>query len=225
MPASGPSEHGGVPIGQDWPVGAPWTVLIPVKPARLAKSRLRGAVAAGRHEDLVRAMALDTIVAAAAVARVVVITSDAKLAAVARGLDLLVVSDPGRLNAALTEAAAAVRPGRASIAALLADLPAIQSTELAQALTAAGAVAAQAFLADAAGSGTTLLAAPAGCAFTPRFGPGSARAHEAVAIRLSEPTTGWPGLRADVDTLDDLRRAAELGLGPYTAAVLRNEIS
>ena len=30
----------------------------------------------------------------------------------------------------------------------------------------------------------------------------------------------WPGLRRDVDTSDDLRGAADLGLGPHTRAVL-----
>ncbi|MFT4201487.1 MAG: hypothetical protein QM634_12250, partial [Gordonia sp. (in: high G+C Gram-positive bacteria)] len=31
----------------------------------------------------------------------------------------------------------------------------------------------------------------------------------------------WPGLRADVDTLDDLARAADIGVGVATARWLR----
>jgi 2-phospho-L-lactate guanylyltransferase len=259
-----------------------WIVLVPVKPAHLAKSRLRGAVPAGRHEDLVRAMALDTIGAAVEVARVVVVTGDEPLRRALAGLDVTVLPDPGRLNDALSRSAIAVgarvnalrrhdavEPGRRplgrghlvgarrralspgfavgpagpalapghdvvardcvagpehGIAALLADLPALRPAELRDALDTAATLATQTFLPDRAGTGTTLLAAPAGCAFTPRFGVGSARAHEVLAKRLIEPPGGWPGLRTDVDTADDLRRAAALGVGKRTAAVLGRDV-
>ena len=77
----------------------------------------------------------------------------------------------------------------------------------------------QAFVPDADGTGTTLYAAGPGVAFDPRFGPGSRARHGAGgATELDLPLTA--GLRRDVDTLDDLRRAAAIGAGPRTAGVL-----
>jgi 2-phospho-L-lactate guanylyltransferase len=71
---------------------------------------------------------------------------------------------------------------------------------------------------DAAGTGTAMLAAPAGVELDPRFGRGSARAHQASgAVRLDG---GWPTLRQDVDTAADLAVAAALGLGRHTAELV-----
>jgi 2-phospho-L-lactate guanylyltransferase len=65
-----------------------------------------------------------------------------------------------------------------------------------------------------------LLAAPAGVALEPRFGPGSAAAHAASGAR---PLSGdWPGLRHDVDTAPDLDTVLALGPGPYTGSLLRD---
>ena len=50
--------------------------------------------------------------------------------------------------------------------------------------------------------------------FDPRFGAMSARAHADAAARAL--TVDAPGLRRDVDDLDDLRAALELGVGPQT---------
>jgi 2-phospho-L-lactate guanylyltransferase len=55
--------------------------------------------------------------------------------------------------------------------------------------------------------------------FQPRFGPGSRDRHvTAGAVELALPELR--GLRQDVDTPGDLRLAADLGVGPRTAAVL-----
>jgi 2-phospho-L-lactate guanylyltransferase len=71
-------------------------------------------------------------------------------------------------------------------------------------------------VADARGTGTTLLATAPGRPVTPRYGQASAAAHRAAgAVEL---TGDWPSLRTDVDTPADLRSAAELGLGPATSA-------
>jgi 2-phospho-L-lactate guanylyltransferase len=189
-----------------------WTVLVPVKPGGAAKSRLRGALPGGPHAELVAALVRDTLRALAgcpAVDRVVVVGADP-------GVDgVTVLADPGGgLNAALRSAAAGV-PAGANVAALLGDLPALDPGELAEALAAATV---RAFVADAAGSGTTLLAAPAGWALGPRFGAGSAQAHRASGARALDGA--WPTLRRDVDTAADLAAAAALGLGPATSALL-----
>ena len=87
--------------------------------------------------------------------------------------------------------------------------------ELTAALRAAGA-GRRAFVPDADGTGTTLLATAPGLPVLPRYGPGSAAAHRATgAVELAGD---WPTLRHDVDTAADLRAAAGLGLGPATAA-------
>jgi 2-phospho-L-lactate/phosphoenolpyruvate guanylyltransferase len=199
-----------------------WSLVIPVKVLALAKSRLTG-LAGPRRAELALAMAADTVAAAAACAvvdSVIVVTDDAAAAADLSGLGALVVPDePGDgLNPALEFGAAQADqrwPGRGR-AGLAADLPALGSAELGRALAAA-AQAAEAFVADAAGTGTTLYTARPEAAFCPRFGPGSRAAHlSGGALELRLP--GLDGLRRDVDTVADLRDAARIGLGPRTAA-------
>lgn len=194
-------------------------MLVPLKPLAEAKSRLRGAAA--RHEDLVLDLARATVSAALAaegVARVLVVTRDSRAAAVLRASGAGVLPDEGRdLNDALRRAAAAVagsgappggtranprrrRAAAGPVVALPADVPALRPTELSEAL--AVAAGRRAFVPDAAGVGTVLLVAAPGGALDPRFGPGSAGAHErSGALRL---TGAWPTLRRDVDTAADL---------------------
>jgi 2-phospho-L-lactate guanylyltransferase len=77
--------------------------------------------------------------------------------------------------------------------------------------------AARGFVADAVGSGTTLLAARAPAELAPAYGAGSGDRHRASgATELVAP----PGLRRDVDTPADLREALALGVGVRTAEVV-----
>lgn len=206
-------------------------MLVPLKPLAEAKSRLRGA-AAGHEDlvlDLARAT-VSAALAADGVARVLVVTRDVRAAAALHACGAGVLPDEGRdLNDALRRAEAAVtgrgsgpgrhalraglgqdRPAHAAdgsaqpwagpVAALPADVPALRPAELAQAL--ADAAGRRAYVPDAAGLGTVLLVAAPGEPLDPRFGPGSADAHErSGALRL---TGAWPTLRRDVDTADDL---------------------
>ena len=75
----------------------------------------------------------------------------------------------------------------------------------------------RAFLADAAGIGTTLLAAAPGRELAPAFGGASRARHQASGAR-GTVAGGVDSVRQDVDTGDDLRAALALGVGPYTAA-------
>jgi 2-phospho-L-lactate guanylyltransferase len=76
----------------------------------------------------------------------------------------------------------------------------------------------EAFVPDVQGTGTTLYTAGPGITFRPAFGPDSRLRHAAHgAAELLLP--GIAGLRRDVDTGDDLRAAARLGLGARTSAV------
>ncbi|GAA2334429.1 hypothetical protein GCM10010170_013950 [Dactylosporangium salmoneum] len=104
------------------------------------------------------------------------------------------------------------------VVALTADLPAMRPKDLESALVAAAGTGHRAFVPDLEGTGTVLLAAPAGEALLPHFGPGSAAAHaRSGATRLDGD---WPSLRRDVDTAADLDAAARLGLGTHTGQVL-----
>ncbi|MGY1769804.1 2-phospho-L-lactate guanylyltransferase [Blastococcus sp. SYSU D00813] len=202
----------------------PWSVVVPAKRLTVAKTRLAPltGAAGALHEDLVLALLADTVTAAlgaAGVADVVVVTDDPRAAALVTGLGARTVPDePDRgLNPALAHGARAARTP--AVAALSSDLPALRPAELAAALRAAGAAGppARCLVADAEGTGTTLLTARAGD-LAPRFGPGSAAAHAAGG---AVPLTGdWPGLRRDVDTADDLAEAVRLGVGRHTAALL-----
>lgn len=177
-------------------------MLVPLKPLAEAKSRLRGASAG--HEDLVLDLARATVSAALAadgVLRVLVVTRDPRAAATLRDCGADVLADEGRdLNDALRQAESTVTGHGSRLAAMPADVPALRPAELAEAL--AGAGGRRAFVPDAAGIGTVLLVAAPGAPLDPRFGPGSAAAHEhSGAVRLAG---AWPTLRRDVDTADDL---------------------
>lgn len=199
-----------------------WSVVIPVKVLAQAKSRLAG-LPDDQRRELALAMAADTVAATVAcqmVGHVIVVSDDPVVRSELSTLGAQVIDDSpaGGLNHALiagAEHAAASWPdlGRA---ALTADLPALSALDLQAALTAAALVT-QGFVADAAGSGTTLYTARPGVAFSPRFGPRSRERHRrSGATELHPP--GIEGLRTDVDTLDDLRLAAAIGLGRRSAA-------
>jgi 2-phospho-L-lactate guanylyltransferase len=200
-----------------------WSVLLPVKVLAHAKSRLAG-LAGPRRAELALALACDTAAAVLgcdAAARVIAVTDDEAAGAVLAALGALVLADEPRdgLNAALRHGAAhaAARWPGSGTAALSADLPALRPSEIGRALRAAAAWP-SAFVPDAAGDGTTLYTAAPGVAFRPAFGLGS-RARHAAGGAAELALADVPGLRTDVDTPADLRRAASLGLGPRTAPV------
>jgi 2-phospho-L-lactate guanylyltransferase len=201
-----------------------WSLVVPVKVLAQAKSRLIGLPASDRA-DLALAMATDTVaaaVAAAAVRAVLVITDDPAVGTEMARLGAQVLPDEpaSGLNAALTFGAAYARdhwPER-GVAGLAGDLPSLRPGELTAALGAA-AISAHAFVPDADGTGTTLYAAAPGTRFEPLFGVASAARHLAAgATELDLPELA--GLRQDVDTAEDLRQAASIGLGPRTRALL-----
>lgn len=201
-----------------------WSVLMPVKVLAQAKSRL-AELTGPRRAEFALALACDTVTAVLGsikpgpAARVIVITDDQVAAVALAALGALIIPDEPRagLNAALRHGArhAAARWPRSGTAALSADLPALRPAELGQALRAAAAWP-TAFVADAAGDGTTLYTAGPGTAFRPAFGLAS-RARHAAGGAAELTLDGIPGLRRDVDTPDDLRGAAGLGLGPHSA--------
>lgn len=193
---------------------------MPVKEAERGKTRL--AVDGVDRADLARAIALDTISAAAAcdeVERVIVVTNDAGVSAAFDDARIEVRAEgPGRgLDAAVATGIARAGDGAAR-AALLGDLPALRSADLGEALRLA-ADHDRSVIADAEGTGSTLVTAAPDAAWTSAFGADSFARHVALGctpLVLSNAST----LRRDVDTADQLTAAAALGLGPRTAALL-----
>ncbi|SOD73408.1 2-phospho-L-lactate guanylyltransferase [Jatrophihabitans sp. GAS493] len=191
-----------------------WTVVVALRSIQEAKSRLRPASATSQaHLQLVSAIRSDTLQAIRGATGVsgIFVVSDAP----GDGVDL-VQQEPG-LNAAFSEAVAAVRQRAPAepVAVMVADLAALRPTDLHDALRLA-ATTPRGFVADLDGRGTTLVSVLAGEVFSPSFGPGSASRHAETMTRLSADDR----LRCDVDTPDDLRLAAELGLGERTRTLL-----
>jgi 2-phospho-L-lactate/phosphoenolpyruvate guanylyltransferase len=201
-------------------------LFVPVKPLARAKTRLRGMVDSSEaHGQLVLALARDTLAAATSaivVRRTVAICSDEAVCTALLGDGVEVIPDEpaAGLNPALRYGEAVLRAADPDVAivALQADLPALQPQELDCAIRYGLATGGRAFCTDRAGTGTTLLLAPAGQSLEPRFGVGSAAAHRATGAR--ELSGRWPGLRCDVDTAADLAIACDVGLGQFTRTAL-----
>jgi 2-phospho-L-lactate guanylyltransferase len=197
-------------------------LIIAVKRLAAAKTRLAPVFSAPTRERVVLAMLIDTLRAASGVAAlgsITVITPDDAAAAAASELGAGVLADPtpegnsDPLNSAIATAERAVSGSFANIVVLQGDLPALQTQELAEAITAARAHR-RSFVADRLATGTAALCA-FGAPLDPRFGPDScARHRRSGAIEL---TGAWPGLRCDVDTPADLTAARRLGVGSATA--------
>ncbi len=204
-----------------------WSLVVPLKPLATAKSRLAEAVGPGRR-GLALAFAQDTVAAALAcpvVRHVTVVTDDplAGASLTALGARVLADSPAAGLNAALRHGAEAVRrqDPAAAVAALNADLPALRPAELAAVLSAAARHPGRSFLADAAGIGTTLLAATGGADLAPAFG-GRSRARHRASGAHEIVLADVDSVRRDVDTGEDLAAALLLGAGPHTRALLRS---
>lgn len=210
-----------------------WAVVVPVKPAERGKSRLE--VPGVDRVALARAIALDTIAAAAAcelVDRVHVVTDDAELPLHAAGIAGLRWIPESETRARLAADGHGVAPGldgavalgahaageRMPRAALLGDLPALRPADLAEALRAAASVE-RGVVPDADGTGSTLVTARSGLAWGSAFGDGSYAQHVALGC-VPLPVADASTLRRDVDTAAQLGAAASLGLGPRTAALL-----
>ncbi len=205
-----------------------FVVLVPVKPPTQGKSRLVG-LPDEQRAVLATAFARDTVTAALAarrVAVVMVVTDDAEFAATAAADGCATLPDgvTGDLNGSLVQAA--LEAGRRwpsyAVAALCADLPALRSTDLDEALGRVPADGAG-FVTDAGGEGTTTYAAASAELFVPRFGPGSRNAH--AASGTVEIAGELSSLRQDVDDVGDLGRAMVLGVGAHTAEAMGHDRS
>ena len=195
-----------------------WSVVLPVKPFGVAKSRMQ--TTPRLREDLARAMTLDVLDAirlAECVRSVVVVTVDDEMTAHARSVGATVLRDrpflwPDPLNQGVTQAARWLGTHRRAdgVAVVPSDLAALQPGDLDAVLRAATSRE-KGFVPDASGTGTTILTALQGCSLSAGYGEGSAMAHSKRGHRgLTEAPLRS---RLDVDTLDDLGAALpDLGL-------------
>lgn len=186
----------------------------------IAKSRL-AAYGDEHRRQLALAFAADVVTAALLVGSVLVVTDDEKAADLLSGLGARVVPDDpdAGLNPALEHGVDLLREGSddLAVATVSADLPALLAPDLAAVLGRVP-LGGRGFVADLAGTGTTLLAAGPGVALAPAYGAASRARHlSSGAVELVAPES----VRRDVDTPDDLEHAVELGVGPHTLRVLQ----
>jgi 2-phospho-L-lactate guanylyltransferase len=186
-----------------------------------AKSRLE-ALAGARREELALAMLLDTVaatMACEAIGGVTAVTNDATVRREVARLGGRVADDCGRgdVNAALLHAMSELADDQRCVV-ILGDLPALRPLDLADVLARAEGRSA-AFVPDASGTGTTLLAQSNPRHASPCFGQGSARLHRLAGAAELQAA---PSVRRDVDTAEDLSDAVVLGIGPRTTWAARD---
>lgn len=195
------------------------TAVVPVKALSRAKSRL--ALDDDERADLALAFAVDTVTAlreSARVAEVLVVTPDPVVAERVALLGAVVLRDDGAsLDDALRIGLGVASASARGIAVVPGDLPCLRACDVDAVLGAAWSSHGL-FVADREGTGTTFVVHPASQPAITRYGPGSADRHRALGLLALHDAP--VRARQDVDTLDDLRAAAELGLGQESRAVL-----
>lgn len=165
-------------------------VLIPVKGGAEARRRL--AVESMQRRVLAASFLADAITAAARarlVKEVVVLTPDPSLGGLAGLLGATWLCDQvgGGLNAAVREGVRRLADPVGHVAVMVADLPALDESELDAALgQVLDSDSGRLCVEDRAGGGTTLLAARDANTLVPRFGEGSAARHSEAGFRLAD---------------------------------------
>ncbi|MGZ8176396.1 2-phospho-L-lactate guanylyltransferase [Williamsia sp. SKLECPSW1] len=211
-----------------------FTVVLAVKGLAGAKSRLSSVLDPPDRRRIVLAMLADTLdaVHTAGALDTVVVTPDPTVAAAAQAVGARAVADPapgtrpgapGPLNTALAHGVDTVRMAapEADVVVLQADLPSLRAESLRAAVAAAHGHR-RAVVPDRSAQGTAALVLADPTDRTILFGVDSARAHrDSGAVDLTTGDDRWPDLRTDVDTVDDLGAALQLGVGTRTDAVLR----
>ncbi len=205
-----------------------WTAIVPVKPWALAKSRL--ALPSAEREQMARAFTLDVLevlISSESIRHVIIVSAEQELLE-ARGHGMTVLADRPLLSCdGLNDAVVAggywalSRRRESPVVVVPGDLPALNVESLEGALELLSPWE-QAFVPDARGAGTTLLAASRPSALQPMYGVWSAKQHRIRGARAVE--TVDERVRCDVDTVEDLAHVKHLGVGRHTAAALRNAL-
>lgn len=148
---------------------------------------------------------------------VVSTTSALETTVLPTGARFRVQGESGGINAAILESQRELDPGSDSeLAVLVGDLPALTTVDLDHALLLSERSSnSRAMVPDFHGRGTTLLTTRGGVPMEPRFEGSSRWAHETSGFQVL-PVPGTSTLRMDVDSVDDLVRAARVGVGRHT---------
>lgn len=198
--------------------GAGTFAIVPVKALADAKRRLAPALAPSERRRLVLTMLEDVLALLGeipSIARVLVVTPDAEVAAAAACHGAGVVSEdgPSDLNAAVRRGLAQAHGLGAQRALVIpADVPLATQAEIRSILASAPAGSKPQVVIvpseDGDGTNAMLLAPPE--AMRPEFGEGSFVRHvaQAVALGLDFRVLRLPGLGADIDQPRDLARLA-----------------
>lgn len=208
--------------------------IVPVKALGRAKRRLSSVLPEMARQRLVLTMLEDVLAALAGVESidcVIVVTPDARVAALAQGRGATVVPEPGaeELNAAIGSGIAyACARGFDQALVLPADVPLTTAGELRSLIQSRGRQPGVTLAPSHDSNGTNgLLLAPPN-AIDPSYGPGSYLQHlsQAMARRVDVNVVHLEGLARDIDEPGDLARLladAKAGeryafLAPHAAA-------
>jgi len=202
--------------------------ILPVKRFDAAKQRLGSALSASARRALVRAMVhdvLDALDRVRGIRRIVVVTAEEPVRALAAARGDVVVDDPvqaGQSEAATLGIAAAQRREAERVLLVPGDCPALWPHEVDAMLRRHDGEPGVVVVPDRHGVGTNALLLAPPDAITPAFGEGSRRRHlrEALAAGFTPAVEPLVSLGLDVDTPDDLA-ALEAALarfeGPFAA--------
>ncbi len=189
--------------------------LIPVKSLTTVKHRLAPVLAPAQRRALVGAMLedlLDACAAVAAIDRIVVVSRDTAVQALAAAHAVDAWAEPAGsgLNGAVNWATdRAVGQGATATLVITGDCPLTQAAEVARVLDAVGG-AGIAYVPSEDGTGTNaVFRRPAGL-IPIAFGPGSLARHRGLAnaAGVAPVIVSCPSIALDIDTPDDLARLA-----------------
>lgn len=195
--------------------GPIWAV-VPVKQFDLAKGRLADVLDEAERRTLARAMledVLEALAATEAVERILVVTREPEVAALAREAGAVTVAETGQgLNAAVRTGAEAALAGEAAgILVVHGDLPLARAADFTMLLALHRTAPAVTIAPDDVRDGSNCLAVSPPDLIPFRFGTASFTAHraEAKARGVEARVVERPGLALDVDRLEDLRATTE----------------
>jgi 2-phospho-L-lactate guanylyltransferase len=185
--------------------------IIPVKPFREAKTRLKPVLNLAQRANLSRILLEQTIKVALTVSQVVVVSRSAAARRVAKqGGAWAIVEHKTELNAAVSQGVEWAKiKGATAVLILPLDLPLLKPTELQDLIELGMQKNPSIVIAPChQNRGTNALFMHPPNLMTPQFGPDSFTAHRTAAESICIPPKIYrvPGLALDLDTPEDWRR-------------------
>jgi 2-phospho-L-lactate guanylyltransferase len=183
-------------------------VVIPAKPLDRALSRLSRVLSPSERLSVQVAMLTDVIRAGVGVSdRVLVVSADDQVAAIARECGAEVVADASPAQGIDVAVARGIDAARSdAVLVVMGDLPLATSADLYAVTVACGSTPGVACAVSADGTGTNALLLRPPHTIATAFGARSLARHLGAAARAGVPVTCLkiPGLARDIDTPEDL---------------------